>query len=144
MHPAPPDDHSLLAEELVAVRGELVRADGKSAALLALAGAGFVLATTAQPRNALAAWLLGGALVTAACAILQLLFVVRPRLENGGFCLHAADAPLPEHDPDAWRHRELSVLSRIALDKFRLLQTAVNLLACALVLVLCARLADLL
>lgn len=128
--------------ELSTLRWELLRIDGKAAALLTLAGAGFALATAAGPRGCLADSLLAAGLVAFAVAILQLLVVVRPRLEPGW--PRGAEPRPVEWAPIERRRRELAVLSAIVLAKYRLLRMAASLLMCALILVLASELALLL
>lgn len=128
--------------ELSTLRGELLRIDGKAAALLTLAGAGFALATAVGPRGRLADWLLAAGLVAFAVAILQLLVVVRPRLEPGW--PRGAEPRPVERAPIEHRRRELAVLSAIVLAKYHLLRMAASLVMCALILVLASELALLL
>jgi hypothetical protein len=143
-HGDPGDE--LLTEELAAIRGELLRIDNKSGTLLTLAAAGFALVASGGPeRGVVAGALLAAGLLAAGVAMLQLLFVVRPRLETAWSRRLAGD-PSDEAAPGLriWQRRELTMLSRIVLAKYRALRVAASLLMCALVLMVAAQLAALL
>lgn len=130
--------------QLSTMRWELLRIDGKAAILLtsAGAGAGFALATAAAPHEHVAGCLLVAGLVASAAAILQLLLVVRPRIESGW--PYGAEPKSVESSPVERRRHELAVLSALVLAKYRHLRIAVSLLMCALTLVLAAEVARLL
>ncbi|MDN3356775.1 hypothetical protein [Actinomadura sp. DC4] len=146
MHESPvePDDEQLV-EELAAIRGELFRVDNKSGTLLTLAGAGFALVAAEEPqRGPLTGGLLAAGLLIAGVAMLQLLFVVRPRLGPAWARRLEGDPVGAPAGLRAWRRSELAALSRIVVAKYRMLRVAASLLMCALALMVGAQLATLL
>jgi hypothetical protein len=140
--PVEPDDDQI-AEELEAVRGELLRVDNKSGTLLTLAAAGFALAATGgPPPGTVAGGLLMVGLLVAGVAMLQLLLVVRPRL--GMAWSRRLERGRPD-EPSArlhtWRRGELAALSGVLVAKYRMLRAAASLLMCSLPLMVAAQLA---
>jgi hypothetical protein len=139
----------ILAGELAAVRGELVRVDAKCSTLVALAGAALAFTLTAvsgKDTPAVARVLLAAAaVVLAASALVLLLKALRPRLGPTGFNRYASmDREQLMKDigngpnEDGYHARELLILSRIAVGKFTAIRHGVHLLAAGLVLIAAA------
>lgn len=131
----------ILAAELAAVRGELVRADAKCATLTGLAGAGlaFLLqASTGQRVDLVVRVLLAAAAICwAAAALLLLVRVLRPHQGPSGFRWWAERGPvaLMEEWPseNTYLAHELHILAGIAVRKYDALRRAVTLLALGVV-----------
>ncbi|RAY16374.1 hypothetical protein DPM19_05710 [Actinomadura craniellae] len=143
----------LLADELAAVRGELVRIDAKCATLAGLSGAALAFLVTqtgtAEPWP-VRALLAAAGIALAAAAVLLLAGVLRPRLGCTGFLRYATQsAPeirrglmlLNPHGVEEHQATELLVLSRIARAKNVRLRRSVDLMTAGLVLVGAALLA---
>jgi hypothetical protein len=140
----------ILAAELTAVRGELVRVDAKCATLTGLAGAGlaFLLqVSTGRLEVAVRVLLAAAALCWAAAALLLLVRVLRPHLGGTGLCrwadMSAGDVLgcVGSVREDTHTARELVVLSQIAVRKYRALRKAVALLSAGVVLAVASVLA---
>jgi hypothetical protein len=140
------DGGTLLADELAAVRGELVRVDAKCATLAGLSGAALAFLVTQTGTGEplpVRVLLAGGGVAMACAAVLLLAGVLRPRLGSTGFLRYAGQTvteiryDLPDSENGVERHQasELQVLSRIARAKNRKLQRAVDLMVAGLVLV---------
>jgi hypothetical protein len=144
------ETNRIVAGELAAVRGELIRVDGKCATLagLAVAALAFVL-TQASVRTPLVerVLLVTAAVALAAAALVLLLRVLRPAFGPTGFCRWAGMSPaeiqaeLADVAEDFHQAAEVAVLSRLADRKFRALRTAIHLLVVAVVLIAAAILA---
>lgn len=155
--------HLSRAGELAAVRGELVRTDGKCGTLAALAGAGAAFAAGQAghgPLAARAAFALAGLALTG--AVLVVLLALRPRLGSVGFCRWAAmsesDVRLLTWQEDTDRigglpavraartaagaeAETLHTLSVITMVKYRRLRLASDLAAAGVVLLAAAAVA---
>jgi hypothetical protein len=136
----------LLAEELAAVRGELVRVDAKCSTLAGLSGAAlaFLVTQTGTSEPLVVRVLLATAgIALAAAAVLLLAGVLRPRLGTTGFLKYAGqtaptirrDLRLNPQGVEEHQAHELLVLSQIARAKNVRLQRAVDLMVAGLVLV---------
>jgi hypothetical protein len=121
-----------VAAAIAEVRADLVRADTKAAALLALVGAAVAVVASspllAEPSGP--GWLVRAGLVLLTTALVLLLLAVRPRV---------AGAPwrrvlTPEWEPEAPRER-LAALARITSTAYLRILRAVDVALVAVVLI---------
>lgn len=139
----------LLKEELSRGDGALARTETKISILLAVFGPLLTVGLAFAPRTdtaTAALSLLWGALVLLACALLLLLWNVRPRLRGSGFVTYESmtEADLVRYfegvaaDPERWYRERLLVVTRLGARKFRMLRAATTLIMLALLLAIAA------
>jgi hypothetical protein len=147
--PDPVIVEDLVKEELS--RGDVAvgRTETKTSVLLAVVSPGLTVGIAVLPRvsTALAArFLFWAALALLACALLLLLWNVRPRLHGSGFATYESmtDVELAEHftrvagDPVQWRRERLFVVAQLGARKFKMLRAATSLITSALILAIAA------